>query len=146
LSLESPSTDYLEGTIMSRYSTLRQLAANEILRDVYTRLLKTSTLSAAAVRALGVDPKTPNLIHVTNLMGRQRYPAFQFGEEGVKPLVLELNCVLLANEDPLGVWDWWVGMHARLSDDQAPVDLLTDPTQENWLRLLADDVLTDEGY
>jgi hypothetical protein len=50
------------------------------------------------------------------------YPAFQFDDLGVPiPVVVEINGVLGASEDPWGVADWWLAVDADLG--ASPADL-----------------------
>lgn len=104
------------------------------------RLLAEPALTEDQLRARGCDPAQANLIRLTGPSGT-RFPAFQFGADG-RPLrlVLAVNAVLDAEDDPWGVADWWLGRNAWL--DAKPADLLGRSSGEHLLsaaRSLADE-------
>jgi hypothetical protein len=68
----------------------------------------------------GGDPRLRHLIKLDGADG-PCFPAFQFDGSG-RPfeLVLEVNALLDAAEDPWGVADWWLGRNARLA--RTPAD------------------------
>jgi hypothetical protein len=86
----------------------------EIERDAMARLAAAPALSARALRSRGGDPSQQHLIRLDGLDG-PRFPLFQFDAAG-QPyrLVLSINALLDADEDPWGVADWWLGRHAWL--------------------------------
>lgn len=86
-------------------------------------LLAARTLTSQQARDLGIDPGMPGLIRLAPPDGRQRIPAFQFDRAGHPiPVVLTINRLLDADDDPFGVADWWLGRNAWLGD--VPADLI----------------------
>lgn len=86
-------------------------------------LLAAQTLTSQQARDLGVDPGIPGLIRLVPPDGRQRLPAFQFDQAGHPiPVVMTINRLLDADDDPFGVADWWLGRNAWLGD--VPADLI----------------------
>jgi hypothetical protein len=86
-------------------------------------LLAAAALSPEQVRASGQDPDQPWLIRLDRTDGGTQLPAFQFDAQGRPvPVVLEINALLDAADDPWGVADWWLGANAWL--DGVPADLL----------------------
>jgi hypothetical protein len=86
-------------------------------------LLAAPALSPEEVRANGQDPDHPSLIRLDRIDGGTQLPAFQFDGQGRPvPVVLEINALLDADDDPWGVADWWLGANAWL--DAVPADLL----------------------
>ncbi|MFG2709913.1 DUF3168 domain-containing protein [Streptomyces goshikiensis] len=87
------------------------------------RLLSASSLSEAQVRdVLRQDPRQPHLIRLTRKGGEVRLPSFQFREDCVPvPLVLAINEVLRAHQDPWGAADWWLGPNHWLGTTPAEV-------------------------
>jgi hypothetical protein len=86
-------------------------------------LLAAPALTAQQVRENGSDPDSDELIRLTAASGAVRLPAFQFGSDG-RPIrvVVKINRLLQADEDPWGVADWWLGANAWLN--AVPADLL----------------------
>jgi hypothetical protein len=76
------------------------------------------------------DPLRAGLIRLTDHGGGARYPEFQFDPDTgePRPVVQEINRLLLADEDPWGVADWWLGGNVWLRG--APADLLGDVPDE----------------
>jgi hypothetical protein len=91
--------------------------------EVADRLLAAPALTGEQVRDGGADPGEPGLIRLDRPDGRQQIPAFQFSQAG-KPIavVLTINRLLDADDDPFGVADWWLGRNAWL--DAVPADLI----------------------
>jgi hypothetical protein len=91
--------------------------------EVADRLLAAPALTGRQVRDGGADPGEPGLIRLDRPDGRQQIPAFQFSQAG-KPIavVLTINRLLDADDDPFGVADWWLGRNAWL--DAVPADLI----------------------
>ncbi|MFF8774536.1 hypothetical protein [Kitasatospora sp. NPDC015120] len=87
-------------------------------------LLAADSVSAADYRAGGHDPADPGLIRLTDRQGAVRLPAFQFDDVSGHPLpvVVAVNRLLDADDDPWGVADWWLGTNAWL--DAVPARLL----------------------
>ncbi|MFI2641197.1 hypothetical protein [Streptomyces sp. NPDC018610] len=84
-------------------------------------------LAAPAVPAasLGLTPEEPrDLILLTDEREEERVPAFQFDPRTREPypVVVEINRLLSADEDPWGAADWWLGSNVWL--DAAPAELL----------------------
>jgi hypothetical protein len=91
--------------------------------EVTDRLLAAPALTGQQVRDGGADPGEPGLIRLERPDGRQQIPAFQFSQAG-EPIavVLTINRLLDADDDPFGVADWWLGRNAWL--DAVPADLI----------------------
>lgn len=86
-------------------------------------LIAAPALSVEEIRARGLDPEDPGLIRLRRDDGPDRLPAFQFGGDGrPRDLVMHINRLLDADEDPWGVADWWLGRNAWL--DGIPAALL----------------------
>ncbi|MFJ8434686.1 hypothetical protein ACIQ9P_25640 [Kitasatospora sp. NPDC094019] len=87
-------------------------------------LLAADSVSAADYRAGGHDPTDPDLIRLTDRQGTVRLPSFQFDGASGRPLpvVVAVNRLLDADDDPWGVADWWLGANAWL--DAVPAHLL----------------------
>ncbi|GIE95892.1 toll/interleukin-1 receptor domain-containing protein [Paractinoplanes rishiriensis] len=81
----------------------------------------------------GADSRGLPLISLRGAGGRAGYPAFQF-DDNRRPidLVLRINEMLGAEEDPEGVLDWWLGPNVWLN--APPVALLS---RDDEARLLA---------
>ncbi|MEV3870656.1 hypothetical protein [Streptomyces sp. NPDC049906] len=83
-----------------------------LLGPVRERLLSAPSLSAQQVAAGGADPAHGRLIALSDARGRRRYPAFQFTAGGApRELVVRVNGLLGAAEDPWGSADWWLSDH-----------------------------------
>ncbi|MFF2955139.1 hypothetical protein ACFVVU_27780 [Kitasatospora sp. NPDC057965] len=87
-------------------------------------LLAADSVTAADYRAGGHDPADPDLIRLTDRQGTVRLPSFQFDDDSGRPLpvVVAVNRLLDADDDPWGVADWWLGANAWL--DAVPARLL----------------------
>lgn len=116
---------------------------DEILKAVRSRLLGTLTLSADELRERGLNPDLPDLIHLTGPDGKEHYPAFQFADDAIRPVVIRVNGILGIGElsDSIGAWCWWVDSHEHLG--AAPVTLLLNPGNEERLIALAQRVGQD---
>jgi hypothetical protein len=91
--------------------------------EVADRLLAAPALTGQQVRDGGADPGEPGLIRLDRPDGRQQIPAFQFSQAGTPiAVVLTINRLLDADDDPFGVADWWLGRNAWL--DAIPADLI----------------------
>jgi hypothetical protein len=111
---------------------------------VRARLLGLLMLTSEDARRRGVNPDDVGLIRLRRpgAVTSARLPAFQFGPAGDPwDVVMEVNQVLGASDDPWGVTCWWVDPHARLGD--APADLLGRGL-DGLIRRAAQDVV--EGY
>lgn len=100
-------------------------ATDDIDLLVETRLLRLSSLSPDDARRRGVNPEDPRLIRLPRADAPATFqlPAFQFTPAGDPwDIVMEVNQMLDAADDPWGVTCWWVDPHARLGD--APAGLL----------------------
>ncbi|MFC5664530.1 DUF3168 domain-containing protein [Kitasatospora misakiensis] len=96
-------------------------------------LLAADSVSAADYRAGGHDPADPDLIRLTDRQGTVRLPSFQFDGTSGRPLpvVVAVNRLLDADDDPWGVADWWLGANAWL--DAVPARLLGTPGEHTLL-------------
>jgi hypothetical protein len=95
----------------------------ERLGPAERRLLEAPAYTGAEVRRRGEDPDQPQLIRLVREDGGVQLPAFQFDPSGrVIPVVLAVNRLLDADEDPWGVADWWLGGNAWLG--AVPAQLL----------------------
>ena len=100
-------------------------ATDDIDLLVETRLLRLPSLSPDDARRHGVNPEDPRLIRLPRADAPATFqlPAFQFTPAGDPwDIVMEVNQMLDAADDPWGVTCWWVDPHARLGD--APAGLL----------------------
>lgn len=119
---------------------LGSAADDELDVEVRSRLLALPRLSAGQVLANDVDPHRPELIRLTDAEGEVWFPRFQFDDRGSPmPVILEINDLLGASDDPWGMTCWWVDPHARLA--AVPTDLLG--RDEDLLRLAARAMLED---
>ncbi|MGW2547501.1 hypothetical protein ACWC5I_43160 [Kitasatospora sp. NPDC001574] len=111
----------------------RRPAAAQPPPDADDWLLDAENVTAAEYRAGGHDPADPDLIRLTDRQGTVRLPSFQFdGASGLPlPLVVEVNRLLDADDDPWGVADWWLGANAWL--DAVPARLLGTPGEHSLL-------------
>ncbi|OIJ97060.1 hypothetical protein [Streptomyces monashensis] len=85
------------------------------------QLLQAPALSAdeARIRCGGAPP--PELIRLRDRRDGERYPEFQFPEDGGTPheVVLEVNRLLLAEIDPWGAAAWWLSLNTWLGGTPA---------------------------
>ncbi|GAA4907294.1 hypothetical protein ACFPM3_13320 [Streptomyces coeruleoprunus] len=101
----------------------RHRMVGPVLGPVRERLLAVPALSDEDVRGRGGDPFASGLIRLRGEGGVGRLPRFQFSEDALPWLVvLEVNALLGADEDPWGAADWWLSENAWLAS--APVALL----------------------
>jgi hypothetical protein len=76
---------------------------------VETWILEAPAVSAVSMVRRGGDPDQPGLIRLLRPDGRVSLPRFQFARGGEPlPLVLRINELLGADDDPWGVADWWL--------------------------------------
>ncbi|MFD4905352.1 hypothetical protein [Kitasatospora purpeofusca] len=96
-------------------------------------LLAADSVSAADYRSGGHDPADPDLIRLIDRQGAVRLPSFQFDGASGRPLavVVAVNRLLDADDDPWGVADWWLGANAWL--DAVPARLLGTPAEHGLL-------------
>ncbi|MCX4683973.1 hypothetical protein OG401_06535 [Kitasatospora purpeofusca] len=96
-------------------------------------LLAADSVSAADYRSGGHDPADPDLIRLTDRQGAVQLPSFQFDGASGRPLavVVAVNRLLDADDDPWGVADWWLGANAWL--DAVPARLLGTPAEHGLL-------------
>jgi hypothetical protein len=115
----APVTDLLVRQLVPR----AQATPGEALGPAEQRLLEAPAYSGAEVRYRGEDPDQPQLIRLVREDGGVQLPAFQFDASGrAIPVVLAVNRLLDAAEDPWGVADWWLGANAWLG--AVPAQLL----------------------
>jgi hypothetical protein len=89
--------------------------AEEVAAEGSAWLLAEEALTAAEVRIRGQDPDDPDLIRLDRDDGTAQWPAFQFGRDGAPlRIVRTINRILLAEDDPFGAADWWLGENAWL--------------------------------
>jgi hypothetical protein len=85
-----------------------QRAADELAGE----LLAAPAYTPEDLLRRGVDAGHPHLIRLRRADGRFQLPAFQFGPDGTaRALVLEVNELIGAGEDPWGAADWWLAPH-----------------------------------
>lgn len=91
-----------------------------VLGPVRDRLLAAPALPDGAVRRRGGDPYASGLIRLRGADGAVRLPRFQFSADALPwPVVLEVNELLGADEDPWGAADWWLSANAWLAASPA---------------------------
>lgn len=83
----------------------------------YERLLAAPALTEDDLRDnFGVEATAPELIRLRRRDGTERLPAFQFDGTGrPREVVVAVNRMLGAAEDPWGVADWWLGPNPWLA-------------------------------
>ncbi|ARZ72453.1 hypothetical protein SMD11_6877 [Streptomyces albireticuli] len=98
---------------------------------VHARLLAAPALPAADVAAA---PGEPGLIRLRHPALGDRYPRFQFAAGTTRPLavVSRINRLLMADRDPWGAADWWLGGNRWLGG--VPADLLGSVPDEELAR------------
>jgi hypothetical protein len=95
-------------------------SADEVASGAQSRLLNLPCVTAGWLRMRGHDPRTRDLIR---LGADGALPAFQFDADGApRPIVLAVNRLIDADDDPWGAADWWTGANAWL--EAAPADLI----------------------
>jgi len=100
-------------------------AVPDLAQAAHAALLAHPSRTVEHVEQDGVDPFAPDLIRLAGEDGVPRLPAFQFGADGQPlPVVLTINGLLGADDDPWGVAAWWLDPHAWLR--AAPADRLAD--------------------
>jgi hypothetical protein len=102
-----------------------EAASGEILAAARRRLLAAPSRSADGLDpATAADPLGAGLIRLPDPERGPRYPEFQFDPGGGRPraIVRHVNRLLLAEEDPWGAADWWLGGNTWLA--AAPAELL----------------------
>ncbi|RKN47226.1 hypothetical protein D7294_00175 [Streptomyces hoynatensis] len=121
---------------------LRRLAAQapspeEIVARARRRLLAAPARSEAELDPrTAADPLAAGLIRLTDAERGARYPDFQFDPGGgPRPVVRRVNRMLLAEQDPWGAADWWLGANRWLGGVPAeligrvPDELLAEAAQ-----------------
>ena len=87
------------------------------------RLLRAPAYTIEQLPATRGDGPPDSLIQLPGPDGSSRFPAFQFNERGIpRHVVLVVNEILRAGQDPWGVADWWLSVNSWLA--RPPVDLL----------------------
>lgn len=98
------------------------VAVPATLPSIEDWIVAAKAYSPAHVRRTGADPDQPGLIRIRRPDGRVSLPAFQFTRAGeLKPLVLRINRLLGADDDPWGVADWWLCPNVWLGATPAEV-------------------------
>lgn len=114
---------------------------DDLPEEVSRALLAAPALDPEEMRRRAHEPDEPHLIRLRRADGTVQLPAFQFDEYGTPlVLVLAINELLGADEDPWGVADWWLGPHGWLP--AAPAECLGVEPDE---RLLAAARVIGEG-
>ncbi|MBO1416197.1 hypothetical protein [Streptomyces sp. FH025] len=104
--------------------------ADALVAEAQRRLLAAPALSDAQLDSLRVPDA--GLIRLLDTEGEPRFPAFQFAADGSPlPVVTRINALLLADQDPWGAADWWLGGNSWLGG-----------TPARLLGLVSDDLLT----
>ena len=95
---------------------------------------------------LGSLPEDGANLIAYDVDGDLKYPIFQFdlGEGGVHPVVADVNRLLKAETDPLGVLAWWLGPNARVDGQPSPKRLLRTG-EHDTVRALAGALASDSG-
>ena len=77
--------------------------------------------------------------------GRYLYPSFQFdaATAKVRPIVVEINHLIDAKNDPWGVSSWWLSPSGWLREGQSPADLALLGGHDAVIRDIAGDLLAD---
>lgn len=92
-------------------------------------LLSAPARTPAEVSNVGIDPTGHDLIRLQDADGNVRLPAFQFDSSGHQiPVVMRVNGILDAENDPWGVADWWLWPNVGL--DAVPSDLIGEVGDE----------------
>lgn len=105
----------------------------QVASEAAAWVLAEPALSAAEVSSMAQDPDDIGLIRLDRADGEVRLPAFQFGPDGTPvPIVLAINMLLHADDDPWGVADWWLGQNSWLN--AVPTDLIGDGHDDQLLR------------
>ncbi|MFJ4467876.1 DUF3168 domain-containing protein [Streptomyces sp. NPDC089424] len=93
----------------------------DALPSPYERLLAEPALSEDDLREnLGVEATAPELIRLRRSDGTETLPAFQFHGDGrPRDVVVAINRMLGAQDDPWGVADWWLGPNPWLATSPA---------------------------
>jgi hypothetical protein len=95
----------------------------DVMRESSERLLAAPALTAEEVLHRGHDPSDPDLVQLDRGDGTQQWPVFQFEPHGgIRDVVRAINRILVADEDPFGAADWWLGRNGLLGD--APARLI----------------------
>ncbi len=76
-------------------------------------------LQEAELDARGLNPGDPGILVIPGLGA----PAFQFDGNSLRLVAAEINTLLLAQEDPYGVADWWLLANNYLEGD-IPANLI----------------------
>ncbi|MCX5161345.1 hypothetical protein OOK39_18975 [Streptomyces sp. NBC_00264] len=107
----------------------------ELLRAAHERLWRTPALGPAELAPeTADDPAAAGLIRLTHPGSGDRYPRFQFAPGTTEPLpvVRRINHILMADKDPWGAADWWLGGNGRLAG--IPAELLGEVPDEDLAR------------
>jgi hypothetical protein len=137
----SPKWAPITETLLRRIDAANRPTPEAIVEGAVEWLLAMPALSAAEVRGRGQDPDHPELIRLERGDGVVQLPAFQFDAAG-RPIqiVLTVNRLLGAEDDPWGAADWWLGPNAWLG--AVPADLIGQ-VDENVLLATAKAVVVE---
>ncbi|QES47243.1 hypothetical protein DEJ50_04755 [Streptomyces venezuelae] len=128
------STDAADAPGVDRLPVLALLAALDGPPEpdpLRARLLAAPSLAAAEVAA---GPGEPGLIRLRHPELGDRYPRFQFATGTARPLAVvgRINRLLMADRDPWGAADWWLGRNRWLHG--VPAELLGSVPDEELTR------------
>ncbi|MFD8823774.1 hypothetical protein ACFV1C_15595 [Streptomyces sp. NPDC059605] len=107
----------------------------ELLRTAQERLWRTPALDSAELGPKAADdPASAGLIRLSHPGSGDRYPRFQFvpGTTETRPVVRRVNHILMADKDPWGAADWWLGGNGRLAG--VPAELIGTVPDEDLAR------------
>lgn len=103
--------------------SLRRLLHRDVPWSARSRILTEAWVTAVDLRKQGIDPDVPGLIRLAQDDGSVAVPLFQLAPDGHPvDLVVRVNEVLGADDDPWGAADWWLSANAWLH--RPPADLL----------------------
>ncbi|MEV8451279.1 hypothetical protein AB0467_01430 [Streptomyces sp. NPDC052095] len=107
----------------------------DLLRAAQERLWRTPALDPAEIAPEAAeDPGAAGLIRLTHSGSDDRYPRFQFAPGTAEPLpvVRRVNRILMADKDPWGAADWWLGGNGVLAG--VPAELIGTVPDEDLTR------------
>lgn len=110
--------------------------------------------STAVSRALGKSATSRNTasrlaaagaVVALPAAGHKLFPAFQFDTERreVRPIVVEINRVIGAKDDPWGAASWWLNPTGFADDPRSPAELAVAGGHDDDLRDMAHDLTAD---
>lgn len=136
----------VSGTLLLKHLLATSPEDREMLASLTTSgLLKEATLGEYDVDEL-LDSVVPKDLICYTYAGETRYPSFQFdlADRRAHAVVLKVNELLGAQEDPLGTLAWWVGSNARVEGYYSPKQLLRKG-EDNLVYELAQSLVGNSG-